>query len=374
MSVFSTEKTDFTREAMFFGAEPNIARYDVQKYPIFEELTETQLQQFWLPPEHDISKDARDFKRLSDHEKHCFLSNLKYQILLDSVQGRSPSIAFLPFVSIPELEVCIQAWAFFETIHSRSYTYIIKNVVPNPSDVYDVILDDENIVARASVVTRHYDEFIEYGNLYKILGFGEHTINGKKVSITSRELKRKLYMALISVYILEGIRFYVSFACSFAFAQQDKMEGNAKQIGFIARDEAQHFAITTNIIRIYQQKENDKEMLEVMAECEPAVYELFENAVMQEKEWAQYLFKDGSMIGLNAELLSQYVEWMANKRMRGIGLKGPYNQPTNPLSWVQSWLNGKKKQVAPQETEIPMYLVGAVANDVKEGAFENFEL
>lgn len=373
-TVFSTEKTDFTREAMFFGAEPNIARYDVQKYSIFESLTDVQHAQFWRPSEYDISKDARDFKKMSDHEKFIFLSNLKYQILLDSVQGRSPSIAFLPFVSIPELEVCIQAWAFFETIHSRSYTYIIRNVFSDPADVFNTILDDEKIIARASAVTAYYDDFIQYGNLYKILGFGTHTINGETVEITEKELKRKLYLALVSVFILEGVRFYVSFACSFAFAELDKMEGNAKQISQIARDEAQHFAITKNIIRLYQTKEGDKVMLEVMDECEDEVYKMFENAVLQEKEWAEYLFKDGSMIGLNAQLLSNYVEWMANKRMRALGLKGIYDQPTNPLSWTQYWLSSKEKQVAPQETEIESYLVGAIENDVKDGAFNDFQL
>lgn len=375
MSVFSKKKVDFTTQPMFFGAEPNIARYDVQRYSIFEKLTDQQLSFFWRPDEVDLTKDARDFKRLEEHEKFIFLSNLKYQILLDSVQGRSPNIALLPFISIPELEVCVETWSFFETIHSRSYTHIIRNIMSDPADVFDVILDDEKILARAESVTHYYNDFIEYANWYQMLGVGKHMVNNEEIVITTKELKRKLYLTLISVFILEGIRFYVSFACSFAFAELDKMEGNAKVISFIARDEALHLGITTNIIRNFMNnKEDDTEMMKIIEETEEEVYQMFEDAVQQEKEWAEYLFKDGSMIGLNAQLLCSYVEWIANKRMRSLGLKGPYDQPTNPLSWTQYWLSSKEKQVAPQETEIESYLVGAIDNDVKDDTFGDFSL
>jgi ribonucleoside-diphosphate reductase beta chain len=375
MSVFSHKKVDFTTQPMFFGEEPNVARYDVQKYSAFEKLTDQQLSFFWRPDEFDLMKDARDFKKLEPHEKFIFLSNLKYQILLDSVQGRSPNIALLPFVSIPELEVCIETWSFFETIHSRSYTHIIRNIMSDPSDVFDVILDDEKILARASSVTQYYNDFIKYGKWYELLGAGTHTINGEKLEISTKELKRKLYLTLMSVYILEGIRFYVSFACSFAFAELDKMEGNAKIISFIARDEALHLGITTNILRNYiNDKENDKEMSAVVKECEEEVYQMFADAVQEEKDWAKYLFKDGSIIGLNDQLLCSYVEYMANKRMRSLGLKGPYDQPNNPLSWTQYWLSSKEKQVAPQETEIESYLIGAIENDIKEDTFDGFDL
>lgn len=374
MSVFSDKKVDFTTQPMFFGDDPNIARYDVQKYSVFEKLTDQQLSFYWRPQEVDLTKDNRDFKRLEEHEKFIFLSNLKYQILLDSVQGRSPNIALLPYISIPELEVCVEAWSFFETIHSRSYTYIIRNIMANPSEVFDVILDDDKILARAHSVTQYYNEFIEYANWYNLLGAGKHTVNGEELKITTKELKRKLYLTLISVFILEGIRFYVSFACSFAFAELDKMEGNAKIISLIARDENLHLGITTNIIRNFTNKENDKEMIKVIEECEPEVYQMFDDAVREEKEWAEYLFKDGSIIGLNGQLLCSYVEWMANKRMRSLGLKGPYDQPNNPLSWTQYWLSSKEKQVAPQETEIESYLIGAVENDVKDDTFDDFEL
>ncbi len=372
MGVFSKKKVDFTKQPMFFGAEPNIARYDVQRWPIFEKLTEQQLSFFWRPEEIDLSKDSRDFKRLEEHEKFIFLSNLKYQILLDSVQGRSPNIALLPHVSIPELEVCIETWSFFETIHSRSYTHIIRNIMSDPSEVFDHILDDKKILERADSVTEYYNDFIEYAQWYQMLGAGRHTVNRKALEINVKELKRKLYLLLVSVYILEGIRFYVSFACSFAFAELDKMEGNAKLISLIARDEALHLAITTNILRNFDK--DDPAMSRIIAGCQEEVLQMFSDAVEQEKDWAEYLFKDGSIIGLNDQLLCQYIEFMANKRMRTLGLKGPYDQPTNPLSWTQYWLSSKEKQVAPQETEIESYLVGAIENDVDEDTFNDFKL
>ena len=370
MTIFNKKKVDFTKEPMFFGAAPNIARYDVQHYPIFEKLTDQQHSFFWRPDEVDLTKDARDFKRLEEHEKFIFLSNLKYQILLDSIQGRSPNIAFLPFISLPELETCVEAWSFFETIHSRSYTHIIRNIVSDPADVFDTILDDQKILERSSSVTEQYEDFIRYGNLYHLFGSGTHTVNGEEVTISLPELKRKLYLTLISVYILEGLRFYVSFACSFAFAELDKMEGNAKIISLIARDESLHLGITKNILKYLV----DEPGYSFISSMESQVYKMFDDAVQQEKDWAEYLFKDGSMIGLNAVLLGQYVEFMANKRMRAIGLTGPYHQPNNPLSWTSGWLSSKEKQVAPQETEIESYLVGAVDNDMKEDTFEGFSL
>ena len=204
-----------------------------------------------------------------------------------------------------------------------------------------------------------------------MLGAGTHTVNDKEVSVSLHELRKKLYLTLMSVYILEGIRFYVSFACSFAFAELDKMEGNAKIISMIARDEALHLAITKNILKHLA---DEPGMPKVISSCEKQVYKMFEDAVNQEKDWAAYLFKDGSIIGLNERLLSDYVEYMANKRMRSIGLVGPYHQPTNPLSWTKYWLSSREKQVAPQETEIESYLVGATVNDLTDTSFEGFEL
>jgi ribonucleoside-diphosphate reductase beta chain len=376
MSVFSTTKTDFTKESMFFGAEPNLARYDVQKYPIFEKLTEKQIGFFWTPGEVDLSKDARDFKSLTKNEQFIFTQNLKYQILLDSVQGRSPNIALLPFISIPELETTVITWSFFETIHSRSYTHIIRNLYPNPGEVFDTILDNTMIVARAQTVTDKYDDFIEYANYYKLLGYGSHTITSdnksKTITINEYTLKTKLYLTLASIYILEGIRFYVSFACSFAFGENSKMEGNSKLISLIARDEFVHLGITQNIIKNLP-KEDDM-FAKIIHECTDEVYAMFNDAADQEKEWAKYLFNDGSIIGLNEILLSQYVEYMTNKRLKALGFKSVFANISNPLQWTNKYLGSKDVQTAKQETENSSYLVGSVDTNVNTQLLSSFVL
>ena len=363
--VFNTEEVDWMKQPMFFGAEPNVQRFDQQKYPIFEKLNQQQLGFFWRPEEVSLQKDRNDFNSLTVEQKHIFTANLKYQTLLDSVQGRGPCLAFLPYCSLPELESMIVAWDFVETIHSRSYTYIMKNVYPNPTAVLDTIVQTPEIMARAETVTDAYDKFIEYAQKYHITGKGDR-----------KKLKKLLYLNLINVNILEGIRFYVSFACSFAFGELKLMEGSAKIISLIARDENLHLAVTQNIINNYRNKENDKEMLEIMKECEPEVYAMYDLAVQQEKDWAKYLFKDGSMIGLNDILLNQYVEFMANRRMRSIGLTPPYEQSVrnNPLPWTEHWLNSRGLQNAPQETEIESYVVGGIKQDVESTSFKGFQL
>ena len=363
--VFNTEQVDWLKQPMFFGAEPNTQRFDQQKYPIFEKLNQQQLGFFWRPEEVSLQKDRNDFQQLSDEQKHIFTSNLKYQTLLDSVQGRGPCLAFLPFCSLPELESMLVAWDFSETIHSRSYTYIMKNVYPDPTAVLDTIVETPEIMARAETVTEAYDKFITYAHQYHLNGKG-----------TLREMKKLLYLTLINVNILEGIRFYVSFACSFAFGELKLMEGSAKIISLIARDENLHLAVSQNIINNYRNKENDEEMLDIMKECEPLVYEMYDIAVQQEKAWATYLFKEGSMIGLNDKLLNQYVEFMANKRMKAIGLKSVYDvsSTNNPLPWTQHWLNSRGLQNAPQETEIESYVVGGIKQDVETETFKGFKL
>ena len=313
MTVFNKNKIDFTKGKLFFGDELNTQRFDEFKYPIFDKLTQRQLSFFWRPEEVSLQKDRNDYQQLNDAQKHIFTSNLRYQTLLDSVQGRAPSIAFLPFVTLPELESCIITWDFMETIHSRSYTHIIKNVYANPGDVFDTILDEDAIIKRAEMVTEKYDKFIELGRR-KLLG----------LKVDDYELYKALYLALVSVNILEGIRFFVSFACSFAFGELKLMEGSAKIISFIARDEAQHLATSQHILKCYQKHENDKIMNKVMKDCEQEVYQMYEDAVNQEKEWAEFLFRDGSMIGLTSQVLGQYVEYIANKRMRMIGLDPIY--------------------------------------------------
>ena len=350
---------------MFFGDDLSVQRYDTFKYPLFDKLTQQQLGYFWRPEEVSLQKDRNDFQQLSDEQKHIFTSNLKYQTLLDSVQGRGPCLAFLPFCSLPELESMLVAWDFSETIHSRSYTYIMKNVYPDPTAVLDTIIETPEIMDRARTVTEAYDKFITYAHKYHLDGTG-----------SEKELKRLLYLTLVNVNILEGIRFYVSFACSFAFGELKLMEGSAKIISLIARDENLHLAVSQNIINNYKRSEDDKQMLDIIKETEQQVYDMYDTAVEQEKEWAKFLFKDGSMIGLNDTLLNQYVEFMANKRMKAIGLKGPYDQPSNnnPLPWTQHWLNSRGLQNAPQETEIESYVVGGIKQDVEKETFKGFKL
>lgn len=360
---------------MFFGENVNVSRYDQQKHKVFEDLIEKQLSFFWRPEEVDVSKDRRDFAALPEHEKHIFLSNLRYQILLDSVQGRSPNVALLPIVSIPELETWIETWAFSEVIHSRSYTHIIRNAMPKPEEVFESIVEDDMIAKRASSVSKYYDDLIEACSYYNLLGEGEHTINGKLVTISLRELKRKLYLAIMSINILEAIRFYVSFACSFAFAERELMEGNAKIIKLIARDEALHLTGTQQILRIMQDGREDPEMAEIAKECEEEAIKMFETAAEEEKEWGEYLFKDGSMIGLNKDILCQYVEYITNKRMKTVRVPSSYTHATtNPIPWINTWLTSDNVQVAPQETEISSYLVGQIDSAVEEDAFGDFDL
>jgi ribonucleoside-diphosphate reductase beta chain len=376
MTVFNTQEVDTIKQPMFFGSPLGVQRYDNYKYPEFEKLTQQQLSFFWRPEEISLQKDKADYLTLRPEQKHIFTSNLKYQILLDSVQGRGPGMAFIPYCSLPELEAAMTVWEFMEMVHSRSYTYIIKNVYANPSEVFDTIIKDEMILERASSVTGAYDDFInsaqEYGssNMWKFANEGVDV--GKDARI---ELKRKLYRAIANVNVLEGIRFYVSFACSFAFGELKLMEGSAKIISLISRDESQHLNLTQKILTKWKQGD-DPEMLQIIKEEEQYVYKMFELAVNEEKRWAQYLFKDGSMIGLNDKLLYNYVEWIANRRMKAIGLKPMFDIPTknNPLPWTEHWLNSKEVQEAPQETEKISYLVGALNQDMASNAFADFKL
>ncbi len=376
MTVFNRKQVETHKQPMFFGAPLSVQRYDQYKYPTFDRLTQQQLGYFWRPEEVSLQKDRADFAQLTDIQKHIFTSNLKYQIMLDSVQGRAPGMAFIPYCSLPELEACMQVWQFMEMIHSRSYTYIIKNVYSDPSEVFDTILGDEKIMDRSVSVTRSYDEFIQYAQEYSN---GSLWTKDAKESPTAqwtvKDLKRKLYLAVANVNILEGIRFYVSFACSFAFGENKLMEGSAKILSLISRDESQHLVLTQQILKNWE-KGDDPDMIEIAKEEKETVSKMFESCVNEEKAWADYLFKDGSMIGLNAKLLYNYVEWIANRRMKAIGLTPIYNQPlrNNPLPWTEHWLNSKGQQNAPQETEIESYVVGGIKQDVTKDTFAGFKL
>ena len=364
-TVFNKGKSiDYTKQPMFFGEELQVQRYDNMKYPIFDKLTQQQLGFFWRPEEVSLQKDRSDWSALRPEQKFIFTSNLKYQTMLDSVQGRGPCLAFLPFVSLPELEGCIVTWDFMETIHSRSYTYIIKNLYSDPAEIFDTIITDEKIERRSKSVTNAYDDFIHTGMKHQL---------GNKVD--EYDLKEKLWRTLVTVNILEGLRFYVSFACSFAFGELKLMEGSAKIISFIARDESQHLAVSQRIINNYRGPENDKVMNKVIKNNEKYVEQMYKDAVEEEKRWATYLFSKGSMVGLSEKLLHNYVEWTANKRMKAIGIKPIYEQGNaNPLPWTEHWFNSRSLQNAPQETEIESYVIGGIKQDVEKDQFKKFKL
>lgn len=368
-STFCRSSNNALKEPMFFGQNVNVARYDQQKHPIFEKLIEKQLSFFWRPEEIDLSSDRGEYANLPEHEKHVFISNLKYQTLLDSVQGRSPNVALLPLVSIPELETWIETWSFSETIHSRSYTHIIRNIVSDPSLVFDDIVTNEEIVKRAISVTVYYDKLINLTNRM----YAEE-IDLEKNDAFRKEIKTALFLTIVSVNVLEAIRFYVSFACSFSFAERSLMEGNAKIIKLIARDEALHLSGTQHLINILREGKDDPEMMEIAKENEDKVYQIFREAAEQEKEWADYLFKDGSMIGLNAGILKDYVEYITNTRIKAIKLDPIFENKSNPLPWMNNWLVSDNVQVAPQESEISSYLVGQVDSTVDKDDFNDFAL
>ena len=376
MTVFNTEEVNTKKQPMFFGKPLGVQRYDTYKYPAFENLTKSQLGYFWRPEEVSLQKDRGDYQQLRPEQKHIFTSNLKYQTMLDSVQGRAPGMAFAPYCSLPELEGCMNIWQLMEMIHSRSYTYIIKNIYSDPAEVFDTILRDDKILERAASVTSAYDNFINYAHQYDQSNlwkdeWREH-INSQW---TRKDLKRHLYRAVANVNILEGIRFYVSFACSFAFGELKLMEGSAKIISLIARDENQHLAITQNILNNWR-KGDDPEMIEIVKEEQPWLIQAFKDTVNEEKRWAKYLFKDGSMIGLNDKLLHQYVEWVANRRIKALRIKPIYDIPAknNPLPWTEHWISSRGLQVAPQETEVESYIVGGIKQDVNKNSFSGFKL
>lgn len=378
-SVFDiTNRSDHTQVLAFLDPTggPTIQRYDTLKYKQFDQLTDKQLGFFWRPEEVDIYKDSKDFRSLQPHEQHIFTSNLKRQILLDSVQGRAPIEAFGPIVSLPELENWITTWTFSETIHSRSYTHIIKNVYSNPSKIFDEMVDIKEIVDCAGDISKYYDQLIKLSAYYNLLGVGEFTITGNSgtetVKVDLYQLKKLLWLTLMSVNILEGVRFYVSFACSWAFAELKKMEGNAKIIKLIARDENLHLASTQMLLKVLQK--DDPDFVTIAKETEAECIQMFVDAVNQEKDWAKYLFQGGSMIGLNTQLLSEYIEWIAIRRMAFVGLKAPYSVKSNPLPWTEKWISGSEVQVAPQETEISSYTVGAIKQDVGTDTFKGMSL
>ena len=355
MSILNLDNSiDYTKIPVFFGSKGmSVQRYDRFRYPGFFELFKKQINSFWLPEEFDVSKDRLDYKNMTENEKFIFTSNLKYQILLDSVQSRGiPHLT--EDLSNPEVEAFCSAWSFFETIHSYSYTFIIKNVYAQPGEVFDNILNDEEIIKRATSVTKYYDDMID------------------SLSDSENDRKKKLYLTLMSINILEGIRFYVSFACSYAFAQNGKMEGNAKIISLINKDENLHLGFTQKILRDLAAN-GEEGFVDIAEELKPVVIKMFKDAAEEEMLWADYLFKDGSMLGLNAEILKKYMMFLTNTRLKAIGFDPIFEKTNNPINWINTWTNSGDLQVAPQESEIESYNKGAVDNDLAGSDFSDFE-
>lgn len=353
-SIININKVDFKKEPLFFGKGLNLQRYDDPKYPVLFEFFKKQMGFFWRPEEVNISgKDKNDFNDLSDHQKFIFTTNLSYQILLDSIQGRGIT-HLLSDVSSPEVEAFCKLWEFYETLHSYSYTYIIKGIYSNPSKIFDNILDDKEVLKRTSSVTKYYDELIN--------SIPEDSVYDKK---------KKLYLTIMSINILEGIRFYVSFACSFAFAENKKMEGNAKIISLIARDENLHLGFTQYLLNLFR-KEPKEGFQDVVKDCEDIVTQMFKDAANEEMEWANYLFENGSMLGLNAEILKKFMMWLTNRRMKDIGLTPIFEKTSNPITWINNWISSKGVQNAPQETEIESYVVGSFKQDLDEANFDEY--
>lgn len=351
-TVLNKKNIDVLSNPIFLGDDLSLQRYDKQKYPKFYDLYDQQLNFFWRPQEISLVKDIADYKILSDEERFVFDSNLKFQTMTDSMLSRSIH-QIMKHVTNPELEICMNTWSFFETIHSNSYTYILQNVYPDATKFFDSILDNKEIVKRAKDISEKYD---------------------KLLSSENDDIRQQIFDAILATQITEGLIFYVSFACSFYFGYRGKMEGNSKIIKFISRDENLHVSITQNIIRYL--KENKSEgFQDIIKNSEDKIYEAYKIAVDAEKQWADYLFSKGNLIGLTNESLKHYIEWLANNRLTSMGYKKLFpDAKTNPLSgWLDSYYDSKRLQVAPQETEISSYVKG-VDNTISDNAFDNFVL
>jgi len=348
-------KTDYLSRKMFLDpAGPvTIQRFEEVKYPKIQKIEQTARGFFWVPEEISLSKDSNDFKDASDAVKHIFTSNLLRQTALDSLQGRGPAQVFTPCVSLPEVEALMYNWSFFETnIHSRSYSHIIRNIYNVPKDVFNTIHDTKEIVDMASSV----------GNYYEAL----HMVNCRKQlgeAVTEHEHIRAIYMALHASYALEAFRFMVSFATSLAMVENKIFIGNGNIISLILQDELLHKGWTAYLIN--QVVKEDTRFAEVKAECEQEVYALYMDVIREEKAWADYLFIKGPVIGLNANILKDFVDYTAVSALKDIGIK--YNNPapkSTPIPWFNKHVDTSKKQTALQESESTNYVIGVMSDAI----------
>jgi len=349
-TILNRKLVDNKTQPLFLGEDLSIQRYDDPKYPIFLKLYEQQLELFWTANEFSLGQDKTDFKAMTQNERFIFTSNLQYQTLLDSVISRGVPV-LMDHVTNTELETCMAAWALFENIHSTSYSTVIQAVYPDANAIFDGILENQEIMKRAEIAAQQYDN----------LKFG------------SRDKREQIYLTLISINILEALRFYVSFVCSFAFAENKKMIGNAKIISKIRGDEAIHLTITKSILDILH-REKEEGFVDVAAKMKDEAYQMFLDAAKQEKDWATYLFKDGSIIGLNEKILHGYIEWLTDSRLANLGWEKHFGTK-NPIGgWINNWMNPSSKQVAPQETELDnSYKIGASVNDISGMDFSFLE-
>lgn len=365
-TVFNKNQVNHLEQPMFFGEATNVSRFETQRHEMFEKLIEKQLSFFWRPEEVDVSRDKIDYDNMEFHEQFIFTENLKYQSLLDSVQGRAPAIAFLPIVSDVTLETWITTWDFSETIHSRSYTHIMRNVYADPGAQFDDIVLNPAIMKRAEAVTRYYDLLITGITDFNYFSnnFPDTEINMEYKRLMLRDIKKKLYLCMHAVNALEAIRFYVSFACTFSFAEDKKMEGSAKIMKLIARDEQLHLKGTQYIIRQFQSGKDDPEMKEIAKECEQEACELFLEVATQEKEWIEHLYQYGSLSTLSKKTLIKYVDYLTLSRMQSAGLPCNLERIRHPIPWIRKWLNSDSVQIAAQEAELSSYLINQVDSKI----------
>lgn len=360
VTVFNINHTQ-KQQYMFFGEEQNIYRIDKFVYPQFDKLARKQKGFFWQPEEVDLTKDRRDFKTLTEAQEHIFTNTLMYQNMLDSVQGRGPDLALLPHCSLPELESTILWWSAMEQTHADSYSYLVRNVYSDPTKVFDYSIVNPNIITRAQQTIKYYDDFMKASVEYRA--------GVSKISL--RELKRKFMLMIISINILEGVSFFQSFACSFAFAESGLMIGNSNIISLIARDEALHLAVTQNILKLWREGKDDPEFQSLFFEEIDQIKAMYDNVVKQEREWSDYLFEKGTILGLNKAMFNEYVEFIAGQRLKNLGIKHEYTTK-NPFPWTLKYFNTSDKQTAPQENEKLEYIIGGIKNDLQEHDFSKF--
>lgn len=387
-TVFNTQQVDVLNEPMFFGSGLGLARYDIQRHKVFEELIEKQLSFFWRPEEVNLMLDSAQFNKLPQFQQDIFTNNLKYQSLLDSIQGRAPSAVLMALISDPSLDTWVATWTFSETIHSRSYTHIMRNLYTDPSKVFDEIVLDEAIMKRAESIGKYYDDVLvktrEWENakeIFKCFSENEYDLDAYSNSLMHMEeckhdLMKSLYLCLHVINALEAIRFYVSFACTFNFHKNmEIMEGNAKIMKFIARDEQLHLKGTQYIIRQLQSGTDGDEWVQIAKECEQEAVDIFMEVNSQEKEWAAHLFKDGTCPGINTQSMCAFVDYLTVSRMKQCGLPCPITDaPTkHPYPWIREYLNSDLVQAAPQEVEISSYLVAQIDNDVDQNVINSYK-